>query len=367
MSFNVATKYESAVDEKFTKAAITPALTNKDFNWNGVKSIVVYSYGTTAMSDYTKSGTSRYGSPAELDNDTQTMTVSMDRAFTHTIDRANYNDSQMSAEVGKCVARQLNEVVIPEIDNYTFAKMVLNAGNSSTTAVTSSNAYSLLVAARKTCVNKKVPVAQLVCVASSTYYSKLILDTTNFIKAGDLAQSILITGQVGKCAGLPVVEVPDSYLNGAEFILVAPMATTVAMKIEELKIHDNPQGISGWLVEGRFNYDAFVRTNKKDAIFAQIAGFTTVSTAGVATKTILSTADIDLAIAIKAGFTLKYYAAAASGYTAKVYGDDCSGLSTYTLGSEIVITATHKIQLILCDAAGKAIVPGTAVVVVLGS
>lgn len=367
MSFNVATKYSSLVDEKFTKEAITPALVNSDYDWNGVKSVLVYSYSTVAMGDYSKSGTNRYGSAAELDNAVQTMTVGMDRSFTFTVDRANYNDSQMSAEVGKCVARQMGEVTIPEVDNYTFAKMVLKAGNTSGTAVTSNNAYSLLVAGRKACVNKKVPVNSLVCVASSTYYSKLLLDTTNFIKAGDLAQEVLMTGQVGKCAGLPVVEVPDSYLCGAEFILVAKVATTQARKIEELKVHENPPGVSGWLVEGRFNYDAFVRDNKKDAIYTQIGGFATVSTAGAPTKTKLSTADIDLAIATKAGFTLKYYAAAASGYTAKVIGDDCSGLSTYTLGSEIVVTATYKIQLVLCDSDGLAIVPGTAVVVALGA
>lgn len=367
MSFNIASKYSPQVDEKFYKEAISPALTNKDFDWNGVRSVIVYSYSTVAMGDYTKSGTARYGTAAELDNATQTLTVGMDRAFTYTIDRANYNDSQMTAEVGKTVARELNEVTIPEIDTYTFSKMVLNAGNTSGTAASTSNAYSLIVAARKTCVKNKVPVKQLVCVVSATFYALLLQDTTNFIKAGDLAQNILITGQVGQCAGIPIVEAPDEYLMGAAFIMTAPVATTMAMKIEELKTHDNPQGVSGWLVEGRFNYDAFVRTNKKNAIYTQIAGFTTVSEAGAATKTVLSTDDIDLALAIKAGYTLKYYAAAAAGYTAKVVGDDCSGLTTYTLESEIVITATHKIQLILCDSTGKAVVPGTAVVVALGS
>ena len=84
MSFNVATKYSSLVDEKFTKEAITPALVNSDYDWNGVKSVLVYSYSTVAMGDYSKSGTNRYGSAAELDNAVQTMTVGMDRSFTFT-------------------------------------------------------------------------------------------------------------------------------------------------------------------------------------------------------------------------------------------------------------------------------------------
>jgi len=33
------------------------------------------------------------------------------------------------------------------------------------------------------------------------------------------------------------------------------------------KQHENPQGINGWLVEGRIYYDAFVLKNKKTAIY----------------------------------------------------------------------------------------------------
>jgi hypothetical protein len=37
--------------------------------------------------------------------------------------------------------------------------------------------------------------------------------------------------------------------------------------LSEYKIHDNPPGINGWLVEGRVYYDAFVLENKKSAIY----------------------------------------------------------------------------------------------------
>ena len=45
------------------------------------------------------------------------------------------------------------------------------------------------------------------------------------------------------------------------------MATTSPVKLSEYKIHDNPPGINGWLVEGRVYYDAFVLENKKSAIY----------------------------------------------------------------------------------------------------
>ena len=41
------------------------------------------------------------------------------------------------------------------------------------------------------------------------------------------------------------------------------MAMTSPVKLADYKIHENPQGINGWLVEGRIYYDAFVLNNKK--------------------------------------------------------------------------------------------------------
>ena len=41
------------------------------------------------------------------------------------------------------------------------------------------------------------------------------------------------------------------------------------VKLEDYKIHEDPPGISGSLVEGRVCYDAFILENKKKAIYYQ--------------------------------------------------------------------------------------------------
>jgi hypothetical protein len=62
--------------------------------------------------------------------------------------------------------------------------------------------------------------------------------------------------------------VPKSYFpENVEFIITNQAATTSPVKLSEYKIHDNPPGINGWLVEGRVYYDAFVLENKKSAIY----------------------------------------------------------------------------------------------------
>ena len=52
-------------------------------------------------------------------------------------------------------------------------------------------------------------------------------------------------------------------------MLAHPCATVAPTKLEDYKIHKDPPGISGSLVEGRICYDAFVLENKAKAIYYQ--------------------------------------------------------------------------------------------------
>ena len=102
---------------------------------------------------------------------------------------------------------------------------------------------------------------------SPKFYKLIKLDPT-FVKNSDLGQEITIKGQVGMIDGLPVVLTPTSRLpQNVEFIIAHPVATPSPIKLEDYKIHDNPPGINGKLVEGRIRYDAFVLDNKKKAIY----------------------------------------------------------------------------------------------------
>jgi len=84
----------------------------------------------------------------------------------------------------------------------------------------------------------------------------------------DAAQDMQIKGILGEVDGVKLVRVPASRLpSGCNFIMTHPMATVAPRQLNEYKIHDNPPGINGWLIEGRLIYDAHVLANKKDAIF----------------------------------------------------------------------------------------------------
>lgn len=269
MAVNYAAKYSQQVDERFKLGALTSSLVNYAFEWLGVSTVKVYSMPTAAMGDYTTEGASRYGTPEELGNEVQEMTLAKDRAFTFTIDKKSEDDTMGTMEAGAALRRQIDEVVIPEIDTYRIAKLVAgaDAGNIvKDTAVTKANAYEKFLAVQEILDNKKVPTGGRICICTPGYYNMLKLDEA-FTKKGDMATQIAINGLVGEVDGVYFVKAPKSYFpENVHFIITNPIVMPSPIKLAEYKIHDDAPGISGYLVEGRVRYDAFVLNKKKDAI-----------------------------------------------------------------------------------------------------
>lgn len=269
MAVNYAAKYSQQVDERFKLGALTSSLVNYAFEWLGVSTVKVYSMPTAAMGDYTTEGASRYGTPEELGNEVQEMTLAKDRAFTFTIDKKSEDDTMGTMEAGAALRRQIDEVVIPEIDTYRIAKLVAgaDAGNIvKDTAVTKANAYEKFLAVQEILDNKKVPTGGRICICTPGYYNMLKLDEA-FTKKGDMATQIAINGLVGEVDGVYFVKAPKSYFpEKVHFIITNPIVMPSPIKLAEYKIHDDAPDISGYLVEGRVRYDAFVLNKKKDAI-----------------------------------------------------------------------------------------------------
>ena len=276
MAINYAEKYSAKIDERFKLGAFTAGAVNNSYDFIGVQSIKIYSVPTAAMGNYTLSGTSRYGTPTEIENSVQKMAMS--RAFTFTIDRRNYSDTMMINAAGSALQRQIDEVIIPELDTYRLSKMCTATGiQSAKGTLTKSNAYEALLDAGVALTEKKVPLTGRMAFVTPTFY-KLIKQDDAFIKKGDMAQSIAIKGVVGEVDGVPLIQIPSSYLpTGVNFIVTNKEATIAPTKLAEYKIHDNPPGINGWLVEGRIYYDAFILNNKAAAIYVHKTESTTPS------------------------------------------------------------------------------------------
>lgn len=267
---NYATKYARQVDERFYRESQAMMGLNNDYKFTGVKTVQIYSVPVVALTDYQRSGQNRYGTPDDLGTTIQTCTVSKDRAFTFIIDRGDKIQSRMVLDAGKALARQIREVCVPEFDTYVFRTLAAKACErcaTSATAVTKDNAYEELLSAMEFLGNHNVPDKGRVCFCSYKF-ANLLKQDSSFMKFGDATQEMLAKGIMGEVDGARIVKVPASRLpSGADFILTHPSAATAPKQLEDYKIHDNPPGISGWLVEGRLIYDCFVLEEKADAVF----------------------------------------------------------------------------------------------------
>ena len=270
MAVNYAEKFSQTIDEQLSKDSLTDKAVNKDYDFDGVNKVNVYSVETVPLNDYDITAKSnRYGTPVELGNDVQTLELTQDKSFTFSIDRKNATDTMMAMSAAKALARELKEVVTPTIDRYRIAKYTAEAlaAHTKEETLTTETAYSAFLEGSMVLFDAKVPTEGRIAFVTSAYYKAIKLDK-NFVSSGDKGQEIAVTGAVGTIDKTTIIVAPaDYFVKGTNFIICHPMAMTSPVKLADYKIHENPQGINGWLVEGRIYYDAFVLNNKKAAIY----------------------------------------------------------------------------------------------------
>lgn len=279
MAINLVTKFSPLVDEKFTAESKTSLVTNKDYDFIGTHSIKIYSVGIAPMNDYGRNTTlgtgesevlSRYGVIKDLATTVQEVSMEKDRSFTFVIDKEDEDETLGALNAGSALARQLREVVIPEVDKYTYAKMSANAGKTVTESITNTTAYTSINAGNEEFDEKMVPMEGRVVTCVPAFYTMLKQDK-NAVLETETGQNMRIKGVVSNMDGVTIQKVPSSLLpENTNFILSHKIATTQAIKLAEYKINNDPQGISGALVEGRIYYTAFVRENKKSAIYVSV-------------------------------------------------------------------------------------------------
>ena len=274
MAIELATKFLPYVDEQFSTESKKSLLTNTDFDWTGAHTVKVYRITTSAMNDYDRAGTgsnwSFYGPVAPLSATTQEMTLTRDRSFTFTLDRLDQDETLMQLAAASALARQVREVVIPEVDSYTYGVMCANACHKpAAKALTATNIYTEILAASEQLDNAEVPETSRLLVLTPTTYT-LLKKCKDVILETDIGADMRLKGVIAMLDGAAVLKVPAVRLpKDFGFMLAHPCATVAPTKLEDYTTHDNPPGISGALVEGRIVYDAFVLDNKKSAIFYQ--------------------------------------------------------------------------------------------------
>lgn len=275
MSIDLVTKFAPYTDEKFKAESKISLLTNQDFDFVGARIVKIYKISTAEMNDYVRHpvsdyAASRYGTAKDLDATTESFEMTRDRSFTFTIDKLDEDETNQQLTAAKAIARQLREVVIPEVDAYTYKAMATKAGNKpDAVALTAENIYTEILKASKALDDEEVPETDRQLVVSPEVY-QLMKRCKDITMETEIGNDLRIRGVIANLDGANVIKVPAVRLpEHFGFMLAHPSATVAPTKLADYKIHQDPPGISGDLVEGRIVYDAFVLDNKTKAIYYQ--------------------------------------------------------------------------------------------------
>lgn len=275
MAIELTTKFQPYVDEQFTAESKKHLLTNQDFDWTGAHTIKVYKISTSEMNDYNRNGEdtgnwSRYGAVKDLDATTEELVLKKDRSFTFTIDKLDKDETQQQLQAASALARQNREVVIPEVDAYTYGVMAENAGTApEAVELTATNIYGKILEGSLALDDANVPESGRVLVVTPAVYN-LMKQSGDIAMETNIGNDLRLQGVIGILDGMNVQKIPAPRLPADfGFMIAHPVATVAPVKLEDYTIHENPPGISGSLVEGRICYDAFVLDNKKSAIYYQ--------------------------------------------------------------------------------------------------
>lgn len=272
MAIELVTRYQPYVDEMFSTESKKALLTNQNFDWNGANTIKVYKISTGQMNDYDRAGTganaSRYGAIENLDATTESMRVKKDRSFTFVIDKLDSNETGGTLEAATALARQLREVTIPEVDQYVYSVMATNAGHKPDAATLSADTiYEEIINATVALDDSEVPENGRVLLVVPGVY-KLMKESKEIVLNTNIGEDMRLKGVISNLDGMNVIKVPSNRMpKNFGFMVAHPVATVAPTKLADYKIHQDPPGISGSLIEGRIVYDAFVLDNKKKAIY----------------------------------------------------------------------------------------------------
>lgn len=281
MSIELTTKYAPQTDELFKAESKISLLTNTDFDWTGAHAIKLYKLSTTPLNDYSRTRDSstvfedsaetlsRYGKLLDLSATTEELLLKHDRSFIFNIDRLDEDETQGQLEAGTALARELREVVVPEVDTNVYTVMTTGAGNApSPEALTAKNIYPSILAASQALDDAEVPETERVLVVTPATYA-LLKQAVEFDHT-EIGAEMRARGVVAMIDGAAVVKVPAIRLpKKFGFMLAHPSATVAPVKLEDFGIHNDTPLSSGTIVTGRVCYDAFVLDNKKAGIYYQ--------------------------------------------------------------------------------------------------
>lgn len=267
MAINLVKEYQKKVAERYAKESLTAGAASQEYKFTGVKEIEIFSVDTAPIGNYTRNGTSRYGTPNDLTDSLQTMEIKNDKAFTYVIDKGDEAQQYNVKSSNRALKREIDERVNPYLDKYNLAEWAKGAGSHVIGALPNKNS---VIEAVMDCTEQLdehfAPDSGRTLFVTNEIF-KFIKEAPQWIYTDKNADGKLVKGKVGELDGMTVKKIPNKYMpTGVNFMVMHKDAALAPMQLKQYKIHTDPPGINGDLTEGRFIHDAFVIDAKAGAI-----------------------------------------------------------------------------------------------------
>ena len=135
--------------------------------------------------------------------------------------------------------------------------------------LTPDNIYEKIIDGTLELDNDEVPENDRVLIVTPATYH-IMKRCPDILMETETGADMRLRGVISTLDGMTVLRVPASRLPaGFGFMIAHRCATVAPVKLQSFKMHLDPPGISGTLVEGRIAYDAFVMDNKAKALYYQ--------------------------------------------------------------------------------------------------
>lgn len=269
MAVNYTIKYEKQIAERFHKASITDSAAGHAYSFVGAKTIRVYSVDTVPETDYNRTADgNRFGTPKNLGDTIQEMTMTKAPAFTFVIEPLDNSDQAIEKSAGQSLRRQLDEVTIPNMDKYRLRKWCegANIQYQPSAAPTKSTIVEYIIDVNAQMTDAFVPVENRTLYIPTEYY-KLLKQNPDFINLEGLGTKALAKGVVGEVDGCKVVTIPKSYLPSGVYFLIKYKGSSVdPVKLQQYDVLPKVQGYAGPVVQGVTYYDSFILGTKGDGV-----------------------------------------------------------------------------------------------------
>lgn len=248
---NLVQKYHDKLVKSLEYASNLAGKTTDEYKLDGGEGIYLTSISPIALNNYNMSATAnRYGTPTEVQDTQQYIGWDYDKSYPATVDKANYQDGRYLKTAGAVIEEQNNDVVAPFIEQDFYAKLCAKAGKViADTAPSSATIMSRLTAIEAAFRNARIPKADRYVVMGT---SILQLVRHSLTSLDNVTDRMLIKGVVGKIGSLNILEAADDDLpTGVHMIAWWKKAAVKAFDIKEAKVHQDPPGINGILIEFR--------------------------------------------------------------------------------------------------------------------